>query len=495
MLKHWKIFFLPLIVIASFASSCRKDQITTDSSAQLDFSADTVLFDTVFTTIGSTTQLLKVYNNNDQAVSISNIQLEGGNNSMFRMNVDGVPGVNFSDVEIDAGDSMFVFIEVTVDPGNQNLPFIVEDQVLFRTNGNDQIVQLTAWGQDANFHGGLGSISLLGCDEIWNADKPHVIYGVVVVDEDCSLTINQGVQVFCHRGAGIYVGGGTLEVLGVLGNEVCFQGDRLEPEFANVPGQWGIELNFEFEDQFGVQEATVVRGGIWLSQCEGSRIDYAILKNGNIGVQVDTVKTAGTDALQITNTKIQNMSAIGLLAQGAEMSGYNNLITNCGRACGAFTIGGSYRFDHCTFANYWGEGTRQDPSFVLNNFYVDVNNNIRVRPLENTLFRNCIMWGNNAGLTDFNEFAVAIQEDEFVPPASYFFSNCAVDTDEDVEDPTFYLNILNGATPPFTSVNSNDFTLNNSTSIWQCPFVDTAPIDLAGVGRFSNIEKGCYETQ
>ena len=104
------------------------------------------------------------------------------------------------------------------------------------------------------------------------------------------------------------------------------------------------------------------------------------------------------------------------------------------------------------------------------------------------------MWGNNAGLTDFNEFAVAIQESEFVSPAEYFFSNCAVDTDEPLDDPIFYLDMLNGSVPPFANVTSNDFRLNNSTSIWQCPFVDTAPVDIEGTNRFSNIEKGCYET-
>ncbi|MDP4586890.1 MAG: hypothetical protein NWS86_01825, partial [Flavobacteriales bacterium] len=99
MLKHWKLFFLPLIVLVAFFSSCKKDEVTTDPNALLNFSADTVLFDTVFSTIGSTTQLLKVYNQNDQAISISNIQLEGGNNSMYRINVDGTPGVSFSDRE------------------------------------------------------------------------------------------------------------------------------------------------------------------------------------------------------------------------------------------------------------------------------------------------------------------------------------------------------------------------------------------------------------
>ncbi|MEO0405395.1 MAG: hypothetical protein AAF193_11035, partial [Bacteroidota bacterium] len=218
--------FLVLSVITSLLviSGCRKDEFLTDSNAKLDFSADTILFDTVFTTIGSTTSVLKVYNRNDQPIKISDISLVGGNQSPYRVNVDGVPGTQFSDVEIRANDSLFVFVEVTIDPGNSNLPFIVTDQLLFTTNGNEQVVELNSWGQDAIFHGGLGGIFTLECDEVWDPNRPHVLYGIVAVDEDCCLTINPGTQVYCHKGAGLLVFRGCLEVNGELGNEVVFQG-------------------------------------------------------------------------------------------------------------------------------------------------------------------------------------------------------------------------------------------------------------------------------
>ena len=123
-MNNLKWIFLPLILLIAFISGCKKDEITTDPSSTVSFSADTILFDTVFTTIGSTTSILKVYNNNDQAISISSIQLEGASGSMYRMNVDGLPGTSFSDIEIEANDSLFIFVEVTVDPGNVNLPFV-----------------------------------------------------------------------------------------------------------------------------------------------------------------------------------------------------------------------------------------------------------------------------------------------------------------------------------------------------------------------------------
>ena len=492
-MKKFALVFPLLTLLLVLFFGCRKDEFITDGSVQLRFSQDTVLFDTVFTTIGSTTQLLKVYNDEDQPVMISNIRLEGSNASNYRINVDGEPGVNFNGLAIEPEDSLFIFVEVTIDPGISNLPFIVEDQIVFETNGNTQFVQLASWGQNANFHGSLDAITTLPCDDVWNPDLPHVIYGIVAVDENCKLTINPGTQVYCHKGAGILVFRGCLEIQGALNNEVVFQGDRLEPEFQELPGQWGIELEFEFEDQFGVQSATVARGGIWFLEAADSRIDYAIMRNGTIGIQADTMKTAGVEVVQVTNTKIDNMSGIGLFGRGAIMSGHNNLITNCGRACGAFTLGGSYQFEHCTFANYWSDATRQEPAFVLNNFFV-VNNEVFVRPLNNTEFKNCIMWGNNANLTDFNEFAVAIETDEFVPPAEYVFNNCSVDTDINLTDPTIYTGMVNAQSPPFVSPSAGNFRLGNNLSIWGGTST-TIALDLDGVFRTFPPTRGCYQFQ
>lgn len=499
MIRNMRLVYFVIVVIGvlTIISGCRKQRISTDSSHKLTFSSDTVFFDTVFTTIGSTTKLVKIFNPNNDAVVIKNINLEGGSNSNFRMNVDGFPGPQLANIELRGGDSLWMFVEVTVDPGNTNNPFVIEDQIRFETNGNEQFVNLVAWGQDAIFHGGPSRLTVLECNEIWTPEKPHVVYGVVAVDEECCLTINAGTQVHCHSGSGIYVFKGCLNVQGQKDNEVVFQGDRLEPQYADIPGQWGIELAFEFEGSFGVEQATVARGGIWLFESTGSTIDYAILKNGNIGIQVDTTGTMSDDALVLTNTKIENMGVIGILGQGATISGWNNLVTNCGQSCAAFTIGGSYRFAYSTFANYWSQGNRQAPAFILNNYYLDFNNTLQIRQLTNTWFHNCIMWGNNASLSNFNEFVADIQEDAF---QDYRFEFCSVDTEIDISDPNRFNGMINGTTPPFVSTLNNDFHLvPNASSVWEggFPVGQTFPIptDLDAASRELPGRRGCYEGQ
>ncbi len=487
-----------LIVCIAFAvGGCRKQRITADPSARLEFSTDTVHFDTVFTTLGSTTQLVKIYNRNNDAVIIEDVQLVGGAASNFRLNLNGVPGSAFSDLTLRGGDSLWMFVEVTVDPGNQNTPFVIEDLVQFKTNGNEQLVTLVAWGQDAIFHGRPGNLTVLDCNEVWSSEKPHVVYGIVAVDEGCALTITAGTQVHCHARSGIYVFKGKIDVFGQKDNEVVFQGTRLEPQFSEVPGQWGIELAFQFEGNFGVETATVARGGLWLMESTGSTVNYAIFKNGNIGIQVDTLGSTSTDALTLSNTIVTNMGVIGILGQGASISGQNNLVTNCGQSCAAFTIGGSYRFAYSTFANYWSGSVRQAPAMVLNNYYLDFNDNLQVRPLTNTWFHNCIVWGNNAGLSNFNEFFVDIENEQ---AQDYRFEHCAVATTIDLSDENRFSSIINGATPPFISAAAGNFRLSpNAASIWSGGFIqgDTwSPVtDLDLIPRIFPGWKGCYEVQ
>ena len=174
--------------------NCRKQNILTNSAADLDFSTDTILFDTIFTTVGSTTKYFKIYNNNNGIIEISSIELAGGINSPFRINVNGDAGVSFEDIQLEAGDSLFIFVEVTIDPNNSTNPLIVEDSVLFSTNGNFQKVILNAFGQDAHFH----ISEILTQDQTWTNDKPHVIYNYCIVDQGLTLTIDEGTSVHGH---------------------------------------------------------------------------------------------------------------------------------------------------------------------------------------------------------------------------------------------------------------------------------------------------------
>jgi len=486
-------FLLFSLLFVSSLISCRKDKFSDSPGLTLEFSTDTVLFDTVFTTVGSATRTLKVYNRNKENIIISNISLDLQSQSKFRMNVDGVSGYNHSDIELRRGDSLFIFIEVTLDPNNAGIPFIVEEKLSFQTNGNDQEVLLAAWGQDAYFHGAVNSFFVLPCVEIWNNDKPHVIYGVVIVDEDCELLINAGTKVHAHAKSGIWVLKGKILVNGQKDNEVVFQGDRLESSYANIPGQWGLQFDFPLDDDdFGSPIATLVRGGIWLSESTGSAINYAIIKNAGVGIWVDTLGTQGQDALTLTNTRIDNMVAHGLMAQGAKISGFNNLITNCGEACMALTIGGEYQFDYLTLANYWTRSTRQTPTFVLRNHYESDNETI-IRPLTNTVIRNCVIYGNNAQINDFDEFVVDIKDEEL---QNYFFSHCLVDTELDISNTNpRYFEMRKNAVPPFKDSSNGNFRLLNDGSLVQGDFISPPTFDLDGNPRIqgSTAEKGCYE--
>ncbi|MGZ4037961.1 MAG: hypothetical protein ACXVPQ_09055, partial [Bacteroidia bacterium] len=307
-----KLLLIPVIIvlIVTGFGSCKKDKLLTDPSAKLNFSADSVLFDTVFTTAGSSTRQMRVINTHKQKIKISSITLQGGTNSPFIVNVDGAKGKSFSDIEIAANDSIFIFIQVNVNPTNSNSPLIITDPVQFVTNGNQQVVHLEAWGQDAYYHhptnaikyvqGGYLAYSTVAntvntaTTVTWPKDKPHVIYGWLVVDTLQTLGIDPGVKVYFHQNAGLWVyPGGTLKANGALGNEITFQGDRPEADYADVPGQW---------DRIWINEGS-----------KGNVLNYCIIKNGYIGVQAellfrDFYNPKSQNLLTITNTQIHNMS-------------------------------------------------------------------------------------------------------------------------------------------------------------------------------------------
>ncbi|MBA2422309.1 MAG: hypothetical protein H0V61_03705, partial [Chitinophagales bacterium] len=137
-MNHGSGVLMPCLLVISILTSCRKDVITTSSSAKLSFSTDTLTFDTVFTTLGSTTLYFTVYNTNDQKISISDVHLAGGAQSIFRLNIDGQQVDQASEVEIPAHDSVYIFVSVTVDPTSENNPYVLYDSVIFQTNGNEQ---------------------------------------------------------------------------------------------------------------------------------------------------------------------------------------------------------------------------------------------------------------------------------------------------------------------------------------------------------------------
>lgn len=369
-----RLLFISLLFI--LLASCRKeDEIFDGSSAQLNFSTDSITFDTVFTTIGTSTKYLMVHNPYSETVKISSIRLIGGQQSNFRINVDGRSGNSHQDVEIPPKDSIWVFVEATVDPNNLQNPFVIEDYVEFITNSNRQTVKLVAWGQNAiyytptTFSNNLPDYTCLTgpCgDEIppvnvqWTDSLPIVVYGYVVVDSLDELTIQAGTKVHFHNSAGLWVySGGKLTVNGTKEEPVIFQGDRLELPYSERPGQWDR---------------------IWINEGAQNSINYAIIKNAFIGIQAEVLPFTNPPYdpntpryLEIKNTIIDNSASVGLLSSIFSIDAENLLITNSGQHNVVLRSAGDYNFTHCTFANYFDAANRETPSFFVLNSFVTAN--------------------------------------------------------------------------------------------------------------------------
>lgn len=469
-------------------ASCRKDELYFETDGKLSFSADTVMFDTIFTTIGSTTRYIKVYNTHNKTIKISSVLLAGGSASNFRINIDGVPAIEQNDIELAPKDSMFIFVRVTVDPNNINTPFVVSDSLIFTTNNHQQKIKLVAWGQNAHFHTpqyhpyNMSPYSVVSGNTTWTNDKPHLVYGWVVVDSASTLTIQEGTQIYFHNNSGIWVyNDASLKVEGSLNQPVYFQGDRLDAWYKDLPGQWGRLM----------YNGYLFSMGIWLSNGSiNNDINYAIIRNGDTGIKVDTLGNSLNPTLKIRNTIIENMSTAGIYAQGSFIEAENVLITNCGLHALILSIGGNYDFKHCTFANYWNYSTRQTSSLVMNNYYTDINNNIQIRDLTKAYFGNCIIYGlveeellldkNNSGLFEFT------------------FDHCLLKTKLNTSDPTRYVNCLINASPLFENYPENNYQLTNSSpcrNIGDINIAADVPTDIRSISRIATPDIGLYEKE
>lgn len=460
-LKRLSILVFTCFLILLF--SCKKSDKTDPSTdLKLSFSTDTVYFDTVFTTVGSITKRLLVYNENKNSIMISSIQLAGGSSSMFKLNIDGVSATQSQNITLPGKDSIFIFIRITVDPNNQGNPFAVTDSILFLTNGNQQKVQLLAWGQNADFY---RNKSLQG-NIVWDSLKAHVIYGFLRIDTGSTLTLMPGTQVYFHQNSHLSVSfGASLNIAGNLDHPVGFQGDRLDPFYRDLPGQWD---------------------GIWLeSGSKENLFNYAIIKNGTTGIYVDSVGNSAQPTLRMDNTMIRNMSSDGLLAYRTFIESTNCVITNCGGSAVDIINGGSYDFRQLTIGNYWINSVRTSPSIYLSNFTYDSLGNKNPNPLTKAYFGNTIITGS-----DMDE--IGLDPDPSVP-FEFVFDHCLLRTQNNTSDPLHYIECLINEDPRFVDIEHNNFEIDSISPAIDKGIPMGVPFDINGIDRGSTPDLGAFE--
>ena len=495
-------FFIGVVLSIS---SCRSDFETVASTGDLEFSKDTIYLDTVFTNIGSSTYRLKVYNKSKKDINIPTIKLGKGLNSKYRMTVDGMQGTNgkiFNNVVLLAKDSLYIFIETTATITDANpTDFLYTDQIQFDSGENLQNVELVTLIQDAiflypkRFADGTTETLPIGDEKIdgfyldendpingnelqFTNDKPYVIYGYAAVPSDKTATFEAGTRVHFHANSGLIIAknasiniNGTPSATEKLENEVVFEGDRLEPGFANVPGQWGT---------------------IWLTDgSTNNKVNHLTIKNATIGLLIQN--NDGT-TVSIKNTQIYNSSNYGILAQTAKINGENLVINNAGLASLACTYGGNYSFTHATFNNNWNS-SKQVAVLVSNYISGAIP---EAKALTMATFNNCIIYGsysNEMSLTrktgaafeyQFNNCWIKFDNvsNQFTPNADYQFNT----------DSAHYNAILLNKDPKFFNTSQNKFNIDaTSAAFAKGNSAYLIPLDILGNTRSLPPDLGAYQ--
>ncbi len=492
-MKYATLGFVALVL--TFIACRKDDSFTTDTSAKLTFSSDTLRFDTVFTTVGSATRYIKVFNGNNKPIKISKISLANKTSAVFNLNIDGVSGRSFTNVEIPAKDSIYVFAEVTINPNAplSTSPFVITENLVFETNGNAQTVVVEAWGQNANYvpnRYAFGKQYVLDCgggEVVWNDKKPYVIYGILGITNG-TLRLPAGTHIYVHGGIvrtqdSIVYRDGILYVFdnatiiseGTLNKPVIIESDRLEKEFVDEIDQW--------------------TGIILAQRSKGNAMTNTTIRNSRVGIRVDSAAT-----LSLKSCKIYNTASSGLLAIHATITAenclfYNNYVNNV-----QIVYGGEYNFTYCTMASFGSK----DPALSANNVYCynrDALGNCtngKAYPLSMTL-KNCIVYGSKEDELGLFDGTSAITTD-----FNFAFQNCIVRVKDLLKTNNFHKFLTDNckdcinapvSAKVFRKASSGDFHLDTLSIAEQKALpIALIPKDLeAKLRDVAKPDIGCYE--
>ncbi len=445
--------------------SCRKDSFITSPDARISISADTLKYDTLFVTAGSTYRILKIINENDQKLRLTSFKLMGGASSAYKMNVDGVAGSQFSNLEINANDSIYVFVQVNVNPSAANLPFVIRDSIQISYNGKDRKVQLEAWGQNAHFFRN----KVVAADETWSNDLPYVILGSLQINANATLTINKGCRIYAHANAPIVVNG-TLKTNGLkdTADRVYFQGDRLDEPYKDFPASWpGIYFGATSKDNVLI---------------------YTTIKNAYQAIGVTEPSVNVNPKLTLNECIIDNAYDAGIISLSSSINARNCLVSNCGKNL-FLAQGGNYQFTHCTVVTYANQFIdHKDPVLTISNFANSSSANLTAT------FRNCIFWGEN-GLV--NDEVVVLKNGNTTFNVNFDNNLWKVQT---APSNITSNQIINSQAPLFDSVNTTknyyDFRLQAASPAINKGIGAGVTTDLDGKPRTVGLpDLGCFEKQ
>ena len=368
--KAWLGFLLLLLI------SCNDDDsFTTSPLNYLFIPVDTVKMDTVFAKIPVAAQTFWIYNNSGDGIRCSNIRQEKGNQSGFRVNVDGTylgekSGYQTNGIEVRRGDSIRVFVEFTSPDNGSALYKQIDDKLIFRLeSGVEQVVNLRACAWNADVVRNLEVKKDTTIDTTISG-KALVVYGDITVDSLATLTIAPGTTIFFHDDGGINVKGKLL-CKGTAEKNITLRGDRLDNMFDYLPydglsGRW--------------------KGIHFASNSYDNVIEYTDIHSGSDAIVCDSSDVTRRK-LTVNASTIHNCKGYGLLLNNSNVRVTNTQVTNTQESCIA-VYGGELSLIHNTIAQFYSVGNSTGVAFTFANC---IDNHLW--PLKNLEVKNCIITG------------------------------------------------------------------------------------------------------
>lgn len=480
--KHFILSLFVLYAALSCLAACDDtDSFTTDRNALLVFSTDTIRFDTVISTIGSSTRQMMVYNPNRDGLRIASVRMKKAENTPFRVNVDGSylepeSGARAFDFEVRTGDSIRVFAEVTMPQKGQDEPVAMNDTLIFTLeSGVEQGVILSAVGQDAYIWYG----KVIERDTLLKSGRPVLVYDSLSVKEGVTLGMEPGVKLYFHEGASLRVHG-RIVAEGTKDKPVVFRGDRTDRMFDylpydNTPSRWG---------------------GIHLFESSmDNRFVYADIHSASYGIKCDSTSTESLK-LTLENSMIHNVGGEGLGLYHCRALVVNTQISNTLGNC-VSVIGGWSEFVHCTIAQFYPWDASRGVALYVANKWLQL-----PYLLEHAYFLNCLVTG-------YADDEIIGNLEDADNTLDYRFANCMLRTLPS-DDAVRFVSVVydlpedqGGRQAQFMLFDTDnflyDFRLKVSSPACDAGAAEWAaercPTDRYGVSRMADSapDAGCYE--
>jgi hypothetical protein len=409
--KTYRILTFFCLIVGLFTLGCQQDEYFSDSSIDLQFSNDTIKFDTLFSALGSTTYYFKVYNPSNKNLNIDEIRLMGGENSDFKLNIDGRATWLLNNVRIAKKDSLYIMAEV-----RKNRQLYNQDSIAFTIGDKQQLLQVRAYSRDAF----ILNDSVLQNGYIFTEGTPYLILGDITIAEGDSATIDAGAELFFNNTSHLYVNG-KLNIKEQPGKNKAWL------TFIRYYNSW-------YTDSYGQWEGIVIGSQSIKNTITGARITGA---NNAIYVE-DTLGVNTEIQLQLSKTIIERAVA-GITGKNARIAVDNSLIADCNRI-GVNLTKGSYQFFHNTITS-----AERRPL-------------LRIDSSASAEFGNCII---SRDYTGTDNTSISIGNDV----QNYKFNHCIlkVSSTWDTSDPNHYVGVITDSLPRFVNGKTSDFRLSKES--------------------------------